>query len=251
MVDLPLETKPSTGKAPSLSSAGGGLSLSTRELHKTFVKGGHEIHVLRGIDLEIGAGERVAVSGPSGSGKSTFLHVVGTLDRPSQGQVLLGGRDAFAGDSREVDTRRNRKIGFVFQFHHLLGDQTALWNAAMPAVISGMPRAEARDHAEELLVRLELGDRLNHRPGELSGGEQQRVAIARAMVMRPGLLLADEPTGNLDPRTARGVFDQLLALHAEVGCTLVVVTHSRDLASLFPRVLRLADGRFDDGEVAS
>ncbi len=245
MVDVPLIAKASpVGEPPRGPTGRGGIALSTRGLHKSFVKGGHTIHVLGGIDLDIGSGERVAVLGPSGSGKSTFLHVVGTLDRPTQGQVLFNGRDAFAGGSRLVDDRRNRAIGFVFQFHHLLSDQTALWNVAMPAIIAGTPRATAREDASRALGRLGLEQRLNHKPGELSGGEQQRVAIARAMVMRPGLLLADEPTGNLDPRTAQDVFEQLLALHDEVGSTLVVVTHSRELAARFPRRLSLQDGRF-------
>ncbi len=245
MADLPLIQKADAdGQASRAPTGRGGIALSTRGLSKTFIKGGHSIQVLRGIDIDIGAGERVAVLGPSGSGKSTFLHVVGTLDKPSEGQVLFDGRDAFAGGGRAVDQRRNRSIGFVFQFHHLLSDQTAMWNVAMPSVIAGVPRSQARADATSALERMGLAERLHHKPGELSGGEQQRVAIARAMVMRPGLLLADEPTGNLDPRTAQDVFQQLLALHDDVGSTLVVVTHSRELAARFPRRLRLDDGRF-------
>ncbi len=224
----------------------GGTRVVTRGLHKRFVKAGHVIEVLRGIDLELRPGERTAVLGPSGSGKSTFLHVLGTLDKPSEGQVLLNDVDAFSGGSRAVDARRNREIGFIFQFHHLLSHLTALQNVTMPAIIAGLSAAAANERAENLLGRLMLSDRLNHRPGELSGGEQQRVAIARAMVMRPGLLLADEPTGNLDPRTAGAVFDELLALHEEVGCTLLVVTHSHRLAANFPRRLRLNDGLFEE-----
>jgi lipoprotein-releasing system ATP-binding protein len=221
-----------------------GTTLRIEGLHKRFSKGGQEIHVLRGIDLDIASGERVAVLGPSGSGKSTFLHVIGTLDRPSAGRVLLDGIDAFKGDDREVDARRNRRIGFIFQFHHLLFDQTALWNVAMPAIIAGCYPDEARELALDGLRRFQLEERQLHKPGELSGGEQQRVAIARAMVMRPGLLLADEPTGNLDPRTANQVFDEMLHMHEKDGSTLVVVTHSEELARRFPRRLRLREGLF-------
>jgi lipoprotein-releasing system ATP-binding protein len=245
MHDVPLVAKQAdSGESSGGSTARGGIGLRTAGLTKTFHKGGQTIHVLRSIDLELAPGDRVAVLGPSGSGKSTFLHVVGTLDKPTSGQVFFDGRDAFSGGSRAVDARRNRSIGFVFQFHHLLSDQTALWNVAMPAIIAGVPRQQAHDLAVAALGRMELAGRLGHKPGELSGGEQQRVAIARAMVMRPGMLLADEPTGNLDPRTAGAVFDQLLALHDEVGSTLVVVTHSRALAARFPRRLRLVDGCF-------
>ena len=247
MVDVPLVAKHAQDdESRGASSARGGIALRTVGLSKRFEKGGQTIHVLRDLSIDIGPGERVAVLGPSGSGKSTFLHVVGTLDKPTSGQVFFDDRDAFSGGSRAVDARRNRMIGFVFQFHHLLSDQTALWNVAMPAVIAGVPRQEAHDLAVEALARMELAGRLTHKPGELSGGEQQRVAIARAMVMRPGMLLADEPTGNLDPRTAGAVFDQLLALHDEVGSTLVVVTHSRALAARFPRRLRLVDGCFEE-----
>jgi len=245
MVDVPLVEKPEQVAARADAALpSGGIALRTQGLTKTYHKGGQTIRVLQDVDIDIGPGERVAVLGPSGSGKSTFLHVVGTLEKPTAGQVFFDGVDAFAGGSRAVDARRNRLIGFVFQFHHLLSDQTALWNVAMPAVIAGVPRDQARQRAVEALERMELTCRLEHKPGELSGGEQQRVAIARAMVMKPGLLLADEPTGNLDPRTADAVFERLLALHSEVGSTLVVVTHSRELAARFPRRLRLVDGSF-------
>ncbi len=245
MVDAPLVQKAEQVDVPRRTPPPrGGIALRTEGLTKTFHKGGQTIRVLRSVDLSIAPGERVAVLGPSGSGKSTFLHVVGTLERPCSGQVFFDEQDAFAGGSRAVDARRNRSIGFVFQFHHLLSDQTALWNVAMPAIIAGTPRARALQLAQEALGRMELTGRLDHKPGELSGGEQQRVAIARAMVMRPGLLLADEPTGNLDPRTAEAVFEQLLALHDDVGSTLVVVTHSQALAAHFPRRLRLVDGSF-------
>ena len=170
--------------------------------------------------------------------------MIGTLDQPSSGRVFLHGSDAFARAEAELDTLRNRHIGFVFQFHHLLPDQDAVHNVMIPALIGGTSPGEARERAESLLHRVGLGDRLDHRPGELSGGEQQRVALARALVQKPRLLLADEPTGNLDPGTAAEMLDLMLELNAEQETTLVVVTHSRALASQFPRQLALEDGRF-------
>lgn len=223
-----------------------GAHLVTESLSKSFHKGGVQIDILKEVSLEIQRGEAVAVVGPSGSGKSTFLHVVGSLDKPSSGSVFLNGKDLFEGTPAQVDERRNREIGFVFQFHHLLSDQSAVRNVAMPAFIMGMRISEALELATAKLEALGLKDRMTHRPGELSGGEQQRVAIARAMVMRPGLLLADEPTGNLDPKTARSVFEQLLEMNEEVGSTLLVVTHSRELAKMLPRRLSLVDGRFEE-----
>lgn len=220
----------------------GGAELVIRDLHRTFNKGGKAIHVLSGVSLDIRSGETVAVVGPSGSGKSTFLQILGTLDRPTRGTVMLDGVDVFKQRASHIDRLRNRQIGFVFQFHHLLPDQTALGNVALPMIIQGVRPAEARDMAAARLERVGLNHRLDHRPGELSGGEQQRVAIARALVMNPGLLLADEPTGNLDPSTADGVFELLLELNRETGSTLVVVTHSMELASRFPRILRVVDG---------
>ena len=225
-----------------IGSSGAGIEVRIEGLEKRFSKGGHTIEVLRGLDLTLTAGDRVAVVGQSGSGKSTFLHILGTLDRPSAGRIGFGARDVFARAPAELDALRNREIGF--QFHHLLLDHDALGNVAMPAMIGGMSGARARAEAAALLERVGLGGRLHHRPGELSGGEQQRVAIARALVRRPGLILADEPTGNLDPTTASAVFDLFLELNAEVGSTLVVVTHDRRLADRFPRVLELEGGRF-------
>ena len=221
-----------------------GLALKVEGLKKSFQMGGNLLPVLKGIDLEVNIGERVAIVGQSGSGKSTFLHVIGTLDQPSSGRVFLHGSDAFARAEAELDTLRNRHIGFVFQFHHLLPDQDAVHNVMIPALIGGTSPGEARERAESLLHRVGLGDRLDHRPGELSGGEQQRVALARALVQEPRLLLADEPTGNLDPGTAAEMLDLMLELNAEQETTLVVVTHSRVLASQFPRQLALEDGRF-------
>ena len=222
------------------------LALRVEGLNKSFEMGGRTVDVLRGIDLEVGVGERVAIVGQSGSGKSTFLHVVGTLDHPTSGQVFLHGSDAFARADAELDTLRNRHIGFVFQFHHLLPDQDAVHNVMIPALIGGMPSAQARERAVHLLDRVGLADRLAHTPGELSGGEQQRVALARAMVRGPSLLLADEPTGNLDPATAEDVFNLMLELNEEQNTTLIVVTHSEQLASRFPRRLRLNAGRFEE-----
>lgn len=220
------------------------LALKVEGLSKSFEMGGQLLPVLRGIDLEIGVGERVAIVGQSGSGKSTFLHVIGTLDQPTEGRVFLEGIDAFARADAELDTLRNRHIGFVFQFHHLLPDQDAVHNVMIPALIGGMNPSEARERASGLLRRVGLADRLDHRPGELSGGEQQRVALARALVQGPRLLLADEPTGNLDPATAGEMLDLMLELNDEQDTTLIVVTHSAELASRFPRQLSLEKGRF-------
>jgi lipoprotein-releasing system ATP-binding protein len=214
-------------------------------LGKTYLMGERRLEVLRGIDLEIAAGELVALTGPSGAGKSTFLHVLGTLDAPSAGRVLFDGRDAFARGEEELATFRNETVGFVFQSHHLLPEFTALENAMMPALIRRLPRAEARARAEEVLDLVGLSARLGHRPGELSGGEQQRVALARALCLRPRLLLADEPTGNLDPRTAEGIHALLADLNGRLGITAVVVTHNEQLARSLPRRLRLSAGRLE------
>jgi lipoprotein-releasing system ATP-binding protein len=219
-----------------------GAKIQIRGLHRTFHKGGKAIHVLTDVSLDIASGETVAVVGPSGSGKSTFLQILGTLDRPTQGVVSMNDIDIFKQRQTHIDRLRNRHIGFVFQFHHLLPDQTALDNVALPMIIQGIKPSDAREVAAARLSRVGLDHRLTHRPGELSGGEQQRVAIARALVMDPGLLLADEPTGNLDPATADGVFELLIELNREVGSTLVVVTHSMELARRFPRILRVVDG---------
>jgi lipoprotein-releasing system ATP-binding protein len=214
-------------------------------LGKTYVMGQKRLEVLRDLSLEIAAGELVALTGPSGSGKSTFLNVLGTLDSPSAGRVSFDGQDAFAGGEEALATFRNRNIGFVFQSHHLLPEFTALENAAMPGLIRRLPRAEAEARAEEMLVQVGLADRLQHRPGELSGGEQQRVALARALCLRPRLLLADEPTGNLDAGTAEGIHALIADLNARLGITAVVVTHNEQLAGTLPRRLRLSQGRLE------
>lgn len=224
----------------------GPWSISVRGLSRSFEKGGHRIDVLRGVDLDLAPAERVAIVGQSGSGKSTFLQILGTLDRPSAGGIRFGDLDVFSCAPAELDALRNREIGFVFQFHHLLPDQDALHNALLPALIGGVGFGQAKRDAERLLDAVGLQHRHSHRPGELSGGEQQRVAIARALVRAPSLLLADEPTGNLDPATATEVFDLLVGLGEERQATVVTVTHSTELAQRFGRRLRLVQGRFDD-----
>ncbi|MFU8819768.1 MAG: ABC transporter ATP-binding protein [Desulfurivibrio sp.] len=202
--------------------------------------------VLRGADLRIAAGETIAVVGSSGSGKTTLLHILGTLDRPSQGRVLYNGRDVFAQSSDQLAAFRNRTIGFVFQFHHLLPEFSALENVMLPGLIAGLPPRTARQRAEALLQQVRLDARTTHRVGELSGGEQQRVAIARALIMQPRLLLADEPTGNLDPKTGEAVFELIRELNRELGLALVMVTHNYRLAARLDRVLRLEAGQLQE-----
>ncbi|MGC3997429.1 MAG: ABC transporter ATP-binding protein [Anaeromyxobacter sp.] len=211
-------------------------------LTKTYLMGEKRVEVLRGLDLEIAAGELVALTGPSGAGKSTFLHLLGTLDVPTAGRILVEGRDVFGRTEEELATFRNDTVGFVFQSHHLLPEFSALENAMMPALIRRVPRAEARRRAAGMLELVGLGQRLDHRPGELSGGEQQRVALARALCLEPKLLLADEPTGNLDPQTADGIHALLSELNVRMGITAVVVTHNERLAAALPRRLRLERG---------
>ncbi len=224
--------------------------VSIRGLVKTYLmedrppgQAPRRVEVLRGIDLDIQAGELLALTGPSGAGKSTFLHVVGTLDAPTAGQVRFEGRDVFARDEEALARFRNQTVGFVFQSHHLLPEFTALENAMMPALIRRVARGEARRRAEEVLGLVGLAERLEHKPGELSGGEQQRVALARALCLEPRLLLADEPTGNLDPQTAEGIHALLSDLNRRLGLTAVVVTHNERLAAALPRRVRLLAGR--------
>ncbi len=224
-----------------------GVQVDLDGLSKRYLKGAARITVLEGVDLHLAAGERVAIVGPSGSGKSTFLHLLGLLDHPSEGVVRLDGVDVNQLPEARRDRLRNRSVGYVFQAHNLLPEHDALHNVMVPCRLAGASVAIARARAEALLTAVGLGARLSHKPGELSGGEQQRVSIARALVMGPGLVLADEPTGNLDPSTADGVFDLLLKLNAQLGSTLVVVTHSHALAARFPRQLRLDHARFREG----
>jgi lipoprotein-releasing system ATP-binding protein len=201
------------------------------------------VEVLKGLELEVAAGETVAVVGASGVGKSTLLHIIGTLDRPSAGQVSVGGKEVFALGDEALAAFRNRHIGFVFQFHHLLPEFTALENVMMPALIARWKADRAQAAAAELLREVGLADREGHRTGELSGGEQQRVAVARALVLGPRLLLADEPTGNLDERTGGRVQELLLRLNQQRGLTTLVATHNEGLASSLGRRVRLAEGR--------
>ncbi len=217
--------------------------VSIRGLKKNYWLEDHEIQVLKGIDLDFDRGERISIIGPSGSGKSTFLHVLGTLDVPSGGQVKFAGDNIFLKPPAALAAFRNRTIGFVFQFHHLLPEFTALENVAMPGNIQRMPPAEAEGRAVEILETVGLGHRINHRPGELSGGEQQRVAIARALVLKPQLLLADEPTGNLDEASAGGIHDLIDEMNQRTGLTVVLVTHNSHLAQRMPRQLVMKDGR--------
>lgn len=219
-------------------------------LTRTFVKDGTQIPVLQGIDLSIYPGDSISVMGRSGAGKSTFLQVLGTLDRPTTGSVKFDGTDVFAMKDRDLSRFRGRSIGFVFQFHHLLPEFTTVENAAMPAIIAGVPRSEAQDRASSFLDRVGLSHRLTHRPGELSGGEQQRVALARALVMQPRLILADEPTGNLDVETGARIFDLFREVNDELGTAVVVVTHNPLLGGAMERRLQMADGRLVDGEPA-
>jgi lipoprotein-releasing system ATP-binding protein len=212
-------------------------------LQKVFKKGGTKIHALKEIDLIIERGERVAISGASGAGKTTLLHILGTLDRPTQGEVLYQGVDIFSRSQGTLAELRNRDIGFIFQFYNLLPEFTALENTMMPALIQGMDKKEAQQQAEEILTEVGLQDRMRHKPGELSGGEQQRVAVARALVLRPALLLADEPTGNLDSKTGERIIKLIFSLNRAKGVTLIVVTHNEALARRFPRQIFLVDGR--------
>ena len=216
------------------------------QLEKRYVDGPAEVSVLAGLEFAVQAGERVAIVGESGVGKSTLLHLLGALDRPTAGRVLFDGAEVFALPEPELAAFRNREIGFVFQFHHLLGDFTALENVMMPGLIARQAAPAARARAAELLVRVGLQERLAHRPGQLSGGEQQRVAVARAVSQRPRLLLADEPTGNLDPATGEGVQQLLLELNREHGSALVVATHNDRLAAAMERTVRLEGGRLHD-----
>jgi lipoprotein-releasing system ATP-binding protein len=217
--------------------------IQVQQLFKSYGNGAKHVEVLKGVDLAFSQGDRAAIVGASGVGKTTLLHILGTLDRPTSGKVLYEGRDIFTLNEKELALFRNREIGFVFQFHHLLPEFNALENTMMPCLIQGIPKIEAALRAETMLTLVGLKDRLSHKPGELSGGEQQRVAVARALVLEPKVLLADEPTGNLDLKTGESVFDLLQELNMVKGITLIFVTHNLKLAGQLPRQIQLFDGK--------
>jgi lipoprotein-releasing system ATP-binding protein len=217
--------------------------ISAGNIYKSFQHNDIRVNILTGINFDLDSGETMAIVGASGIGKSTLLHILGTLDRPDDGTLLYQGEDVFLFDQSRLAKFRNSSIGFVFQFHHLLGEFSALENAMMPALISGMSRQRAKEVAEEILVRVGLKERLTFRIGQLSGGEQQRVALARSLVLKPVILLADEPTGNLDKKISEKIHDLLLELNQEYRVSLIVVTHNMDLAAKMSRKATITDGK--------
>jgi len=217
--------------------------IQVQNLFKSYGNGSKRVEVLKGADLTFSRGEKAAIVGASGVGKTTLLHILGTLDRPTSGKVLYEGKDIYALNEKDLALFRNREIGFVFQFHHLLPEFNALENTMMPCLIQGIPKKESASRAEAILTLVGLKERLTHKPGELSGGEQQRVAVARALVLGPKVLLADEPTGNLDTKTGESVFDLLRELNRIKGITLIVVTHNIKLAEKLSRQIQLIDGK--------
>jgi lipoprotein-releasing system ATP-binding protein len=220
-----------------------GVVLKITQLGRAFQQGGRRLEVLRNLDLQIAAGEAVALVGPSGSGKSTLLHAAGLLEQPDEGEIVIAGRNCSAMSDRQRTAMRRNFLGFVYQFHHLLPEFSALENVIMPMRLAKLPLAEARERAQRLLTELGLEDRLSHAPAQLSGGEQQRVAVARALANQPVLLLADEPTGNLDQATAEVVLAELLAIVRERGLGILIATHDPLVAERLDRVVRLQDGR--------
>jgi lipoprotein-releasing system ATP-binding protein len=225
--------------------------VALENVKKSFVHEGRTVPILKGIDLAIEEGEMLCIVGPSGAGKSTLLHLLGTLDLPTEGKILYDGDDVTTYSSAKLAQFRNRSIGFVFQFHHLLPEFTALENVTMPGRIRGEGKGELERRARDLLAEVGLSERLTHRPGELSGGEQQRVALARALIMNPRLVLADEPTGNLDTNTGSAMHELLFRLNETRGTTFLVVTHSPELAALMPRVVHMKDGRIESDRRAN
>lgn len=218
--------------------------LSTENLHKSYHSGTEKIHVLKGLDFSIDKGEMMAIVGASGSGKTTLLQILGTLDTPDSGELLFQGKSLLSRNSAELSLFRNRSVGFIFQFHHLLPEFSALENVMLPGLIAGRKKQEMEDPARELLEQVELGHRTSHRVNELSGGEQQRTALARALVMKPSLLLADEPTGNLDARTGNLIFDLIKSLCRDLELTTIMVTHNQELARQMDVSCTLKDGVF-------
>jgi len=232
---------------PRRAAGGVGARVEVRSLFKEYSHDGLTLTVLKDVDLELAAGDMVSVVGASGVGKSTFLQILGTLDLPSRGSIRFDSEEITTMAPDRLAIFRNRKIGFVFQFHHLLPEFTALENVMMPALIQRMPKATARRRSADILGRVGLSHRLTHKPSQLSGGEQQRVALARAMVLEPALLLADEPTGNLDRHTGEDIHALFVELNRERGSTLLVMTHNPELAALMPRRLKMVDGgRLED-----
>ena len=219
------------------------LLLSARALTKTYILGKRSLDVLRGVDLDVARGELLALRGASGAGKSTLLHLIGGLDSPNTGEILFDGRDLAGFSERQLTQFRNRRVGFIFQAYHLLPELDALENVCLPARMARMNRSTVEARGRDLLARVGLQDRLDHKPSELSGGEQQRVAIARALINQPELILADEPTGNLDSRTGGEIIELLKSLRAEKQTTLVIATHDAKVAAHAGRVIELADGR--------
>jgi len=223
--------------------------LSAKGLHKTYMLGQRSLEVLRGVDVELQRGEFLALRGASGAGKSTLLHLLGGLDAPNQGEILLAGRNLATLGRRELARVRSKEVGFIFQAYYLLPELDALENVCLPARMARSPASEAEARGRELLARVGLGERLEHKPYELSGGEQQRVAIARAMINQPDLILADEPTGNLDSHTGEEIIELLCALRDEKQTTLIMATHDARLAARAPKVVELVDGQIADGKL--
>jgi len=217
--------------------------IQVKALSKTYGMNQKRVEALKGITFDLSQGELLTIVGASGAGKSTLLHILGTLDHPTSGKIFYRGEDLFSLSEMELAEFRNHKIGFIFQFHYLLPEFTALENTMMPALIRGYKRDEAIEESEKILVTVGLKDRLAHKQGELSGGEQQRVAVARALILKPEIILADEPIGNLDSRTGEAIFDLLLSLNQQLKITLLVVTHNESLADKIPRRITLSDGR--------
>ena len=237
-------------KAPSVVPASQAALLRASDVHKKFHDAEREVVVLHGLNLEVSAGEQIAIIGQSGVGKSTLLYLLGSLERPTAGKVYFEDQDLFVMDERALAEFRNRKLGFVFQFHYLLADFSALENVMMPALIARLSDSDARQRAEDVLDVVGLKDKLHRRPAELSGGEQQRVAVARAVVLGPKLVLADEPTGNLDPQTAEEVNQVFQRLNRDLNVTLVVATHNERLSRSMSRTLRLSDGKLHEEQRA-